>query len=488
MNTRSNFFTLGFIKNSVNDKAMFTLNGSLFYPITYLVNYRNVNSDFIKTIRSLGCNSINLAVDISDVDKQEVKDVLALCYEEKMPTFMEINENEFWQFLQKNISLNMIMYNQEPVKHFPDYANPETRKQHLDRYKRAAILLKKYAHKPIIGVSVGAYDAYHLPDGETHLLFNVPKHQQEFETYVPYGEWAKKEFIKFLTEQKVLPENLALNSLSEIDKLPTSLENSTNFEMWHQWMLFRRHIVKKWLAETIQTVKEEIDLPVTVTYDLVFSLMEDNATPHFNWTDVVDFIIVYYFTYKQGVLQSPSLFIPLLLRTVYKEYNDMGKPMIALMEFTSANTSGTDFARESAPFVSGMMTTAPECEIKEYDFQKRSRESHNKNRVESFIKWNKEHSTVLTKVKPEDTDVLILIDKDAIFFKNPYDEILSMNQIPYDIKYLSVQDRKINLGKFKYILIPKNFSSGLVSKLDKTRNLIFEDKAVDILNILNQST
>lgn len=357
-------FQLSFSRDSHTGKAIFLLNNTPYCPVLYGIGLR-VTPEFIDRIREQGCNSIMIGMDVSQAYSEEVKKALEICKEKNMPTFVDVGEWSVWRRLQSDLSLNMVMLNRQPVRYFPDYANPKIREEHLKGYQRAAEFLKTYAHSPVIGISLGAYDGFHLPDGEVHLGFTIPAHPQKYGTSLPYGPWVEKEFNDYLISKGKKPFQPKGNI-----RLPSTPQTAGSEEMWKDWILFRRAYVKKWLGDTIALVKKESGVPVTASFDINFSLQERYATPPFDWTDIMDFFVVYYYG------RTPSAYIPEILRTVYKEFNDAGKPMITLLEFSSAGgASGIDYAKESAPYVSGFMTSGPIKAYREDDFRNRCAET-----------------------------------------------------------------------------------------------------------------
>lgn len=460
-------FILGFEKNPATGKAIFTLNKSPFCPVVY-ITWHKITTEFIDRIREEGCNSIMLQMDVFQADSEDVKKALEICKEKKIPTFMDLEEGSFWRMLRSDLSLNMVMLNGKPVKYFPDYANPQARELHLKHYQKTAMFLKSYAHSPLIGIGLGAYDWFHLPDGEVHLEFTVPTHSQKYGTYLPYGSWVEKEFNEYLSKKGKKP----FQPVGDI-RLPSTPQTAGSEEMWKDWILFRRAYVKRWLDDTISLVKKESGLPVTVSYDINFSLRERYATPPFDWTNIMDFYTVYYY----GHDRMSSEFIPKILRTVYKEFNDAGKPMITLLEFSSAGGStGIDYAKESAPYVSGFMTSGPENDYRSDDFQKSLRKNHDEERIHSYLNWIKTNSDRLMELTPPTPKILILVDKESIYFENPFTDALSNHKIPYTIQYVNETTKNISFDTYKYILIPGNFSPALASRLAKKNSSVLWEK------------
>ena len=122
-------------RNDETGKASFLLNGQPFYPFVYYENYRDVTPKLLTQLRSEGFNSIQIAIDTCDAGSEDLKQVLQLLNRQGIPTFVEINGWEFLKALRADLSLNMVTVDGKPVKHFPDYANPETRRQHLEKVR-----------------------------------------------------------------------------------------------------------------------------------------------------------------------------------------------------------------------------------------------------------------------------------------------------------------------------------------------------------------
>ena len=100
---------------------------------------------------------------------------------------------------------------------------------------------------------------------------------------------------------------------------------------------------------------------MALTLDVNFSLDENWATPPFEFARPADFLILYY--YKLGLEPRPR--IQRLVKCVYGHCALQGKPMIGLLEVTSAlrpPTSAEDYLRGSLPYVSGF--AAAGCRVR----------------------------------------------------------------------------------------------------------------------------
>lgn len=467
--TRPGGFHLGTRLNGATGKASFLLNGQPFYPFVYYENFRAVTPQLLTRLRSDGFNSIQLAIDTSDADSADLKRILELLHRQGLPAIVEINEGEFWKALRADLSLNMVTLDGKPIKHFPDYANPETRRLHLEKFARAARLLQPYAHQPVIGICVGAYDAYHIPDGESHPEFEAPKLVRKYQTLLPFGEHARNRFIQYLKDSGAAPQALGLERLENMAHPPATPEEAATPLLWQLWIHFRRHLVREWLKDTLDVVKAATGLPVTVTFDINFSLREQYATPPAGWVDLLDFVILYY--YGKG---NPDEYIPKLLREVYRGFNAAAKPMICLHEFSSAygGTSGEAYARNAAPFVAGMMTTGPG----QTPF---SAHPHNQERVQSFTRWVREQLGTLATLAPPLSPVLVVLDQDRPYVENPFAATLASLGIGYDVIYLAAASPMPSMNGYSKLLVPPDFANQLKGKLPSGKMVITDPMGIN---------
>jgi hypothetical protein len=394
-------FHLAVTKSRQTGKPLFELNGRPFFPLVYSEHYSRVTSELLTTLRGKGFNTIQVAIDGEDTQLDEFRSVIAQCANAQLPVILEINEWKFWQFLASEPGLDMVMSDGVPVKHFPDYTSPDTRREHLARYARAADDIRPFVGRPIVAVSVGAYDAYHLPDGEVHDDFVVPAHTEKYQTRLPYGKHAVAAFRGHLAASCTDPAKFETDY--DPSTLPSTPANARSNEHWRDWILFRRNLVTSWLGDTADTVRKRTGLPIGVSFDLNFARHEKYATPPFAWSHVLDFVSVYCY----GRLPDAG-YVSGLMRTVWHEYSDTGVPMIGFLEFSSGlagKTPGDAYARECAPFVSGLMTASP-----------RPERNHGQDRVDSFVRWAAGNSVQeLLQMSPERAAVLVVLNRDGIY-------------------------------------------------------------------------
>lgn len=426
-------------RHPATDKVSFVLDGEPYYPIVYTEHYLAFTAELLAELRQQGFNGVQLAVDCEEITSPQFQEVLAWCVQMEFPVFIEVHEWSLWNVLKEEPTLNMVMSDGNRVKHFPDYANPETCRLHLDCYRQAANVISEFANQPVVAVSIGAYDAYHLPDDERHVDFNVPRHDRPFQTRLPYGKWSSDAFSQYLAAAGVGRKALGAPDSDKSIELPVSKEDAISDLHWHHWIHFRRHLVKSWLNDTVEVVKQETGLPVGVSFDLRFALREKYATPIFEWSGKVDFLSVYCYgggdqTLQPDPQQAPyseaeAEYVPALMRTIWGECSHSGVPLIGLLEFSSGlagKTPGDAYARQCAPFVSGLMTAGPRPEL-----------NHGRQRVEAFTNWIRTEggATALLPREPAPATVLVVVNRRRIYPDYSAQRELASHRIPFDVQY-----------------------------------------------------
>ncbi|MCD6384287.1 hypothetical protein J7M23_00775 [Candidatus Sumerlaeota bacterium] len=457
---KGHVWELTFGRGQTVKKPQFFLNGKPFFPLIYVTHYNNINDSLLRSLKEKGINCLYLYMDYVDAGKPELDRALQLCMREGLPVIAEIGGWAFGNYLKTHPDANMVMYNGEIVRYFPDYGNPETREEHLKGYRKGARYLRKFKNSPVIAISIGAYDGYHLPDGETHLAFKVPYHTEQQQTFLPYGKWAKEAFIQFLKKNIKSPEEVGFSSFDELN-LPVTPRDCPKKELWKYWILFRRQYVKDWVKATLDVVREESGgLPVTVTFDINFSLNESFATPPFEWKDIVDFLIVYYY----GRSADPRAHITRLLEAVYQPYSSRGIPLISLMEFSSAlgKIPVKDYIEYSLPYVSGLATTAWGAEGLQ---EKRAKE---------FLELIK-NKDKFNCIEPPTPECAVLVDEKATYFEDPFSPFLANWGMGFDILYESHCFYSQMVDKYRYIFVPRNFDCCLSISENLRKRIIYEE-------------
>ena len=338
-------------------KVLFTLGGRQLFPVVaYLPDLASASTPAqVAALRQQGFNLVMAAIDYPwlEARRAEIDQFLQACAAGRMPVILELQEWDFWHnWLKQHPEANMLMSFGQRVSTYPDFANPDASNEHLRRYTAMASFAKAYQGKPIVALSIGAYDAYHIPDGETHADFSVPQHDDYPQTWLPYGEDVTAAYIAFLKQQGFTPSDLGFNSWDTVLPPKDAATIRTSLH-WSSWNWFRKQgYVQPWLAGTASAVREAAGLPVTVSLDLRTADWDGWATAGEQWAEAFDFILVYYY----GVVDAGT--VQTRLRLVSDAYIHKEVPIISMMEFSSAlglTTPADLYIQPSIPYVSGFM-------------------------------------------------------------------------------------------------------------------------------------
>jgi hypothetical protein len=340
-------------------KPLFSINGKPFVPvIMHIVSNNLPDENDIQKLIQQGYNTLCLVLNYSEIGEMNLIHFIERCKERAIPLIIELRPNGLHDWLKVHKEGNMWFSPKYPsgathIHYFPDYANPETWAEYQRQLKETLDFLKPYIHDPIISFSLGAYDHFHIPEGETHVDFTCSseypvdvKHQ----TWLPYGPFVEKEYLAWMNDHR---NQFDLATTDELTP-PINFEQAAGFEHWRSWIIYRRDYVRKWIEKTYNLVKEISMLPITMTYDVNFSIRDKFGSPPTDLADILDYVVIYLYlsdstTNKEVALRMKGL--DHLFRT-----NEI--PMISLFEFTSQITnvpiSAMEYLRQTAPYVSGM--------------------------------------------------------------------------------------------------------------------------------------
>jgi hypothetical protein len=428
---------LSVIRESLSGKPVFQLDGRPFYPLIYADRFSTISSQVLTRLSAQGFNMAQVAADTEDTTLPEFRACLEACKDAGLPVLLELNDWQIRQTLIDHPEMNMVMSDGTPVRYFPDYANPRTREEHLGRFQRAAVNIVPFVGAPIVAISVGAYDAYHLPDGEVHDDFVVPKHGRN-QTRLPYSHCARAAFADYL---KGVPGRSGIGQQSYADAPPTALVETNDPAVWQDWLAFRRNLVTHWLAETTNAVRSRTHVPVGVSLDLKFAQNENFATPPYAWVKSLDFVSAYCYG-----RQPEAGYVAPLMRTIWREYSEAGVPIIGFLEFSSGLSGGApgdQYAREFAPFASGLMTAAA-----------REDRKHNEARVGAFINWARAEGTEkLLKSSPKPADVLVVVSREEFTRDESILAVCRHAGQTADVIYVAPNWKCDNIGDYRYVVL-----------------------------------
>lgn len=336
------------------NKPVFTMSGEKFLPYIKAIS---VSEPALNEAVNQGYNIVYVSFN---------HDILNVNGKENLRKFFDAAKNKgigvICEFSYGDIALNYCVQNPETnmhysdgriVEHYPDFLNEKLRAEYIRRYVELAEFVSQFKNAPVIAICIGAYDGYHIPEVETHVDFTVPEHTEANMTWLPYGEHVRVAFIEYLREKGVTEEELGVISLSDIE-LPDK-QADCGYKMWSLWLSFRsEYYVEGFIRELVIEVRENSGLPVTMTLDLCPWRFTDWGTSVYNYADIFDFVIAFY--YNINIAEDTIRKYFSLINSVF---NANGVPIISLLEFSSymgtSPCGGDDYAMKSAPYVSGFM-------------------------------------------------------------------------------------------------------------------------------------
>lgn len=430
-----------------NGKPYFQLNRQPFLPV---ITYCSLDVEEMKKYQRAGFNTLYVAIDYpwtqSSAEVDRIKLFLNSAAELNIPIIIELQEWDYWKvWLKQHQDSNMVLSNGNYVDTYPDYANPKAKEEHLRRFKTMVESLSPYFNRPIIAFSLGAYDAYHIPDGEIHIDFVTPPLTKLEQTFLPFGKYSLSAYKKYLQKNKITPKEIGFSSEAEI-YLPTEREKAKTNLHWVSWIQYRRYYTYTWLKETAELVHKVSPVPVTVTYDIKFALAERWGTPFLEEADLLDFLMVYY--YENANLDL----IPQRYKAISEFYFRKGAPFIDMFDAPPPNDDVKTWISLVTPFVSGyLFLPAPEL---------RREIAAGKDFYRFFLNEVEfERNRGAWKERSPKSDLAILLSQEDIYVTDRLYEILRAPVflgIPYDIFYdIEIKEAPEIFNRYKAIYIPE---------------------------------
>jgi hypothetical protein len=356
-------FTLSFTQYP-NGKPAFALNSVLFNPVS--LSLSNGSLSDLMNYQNAGFNMIYTPVDYNDViGNTSLENFLTTCQQANMPVIVELDENSLWSWLESNLIGNMQLspdystytnVTSPYLQYYPDIMNPSTRAYHTNSMANAVAALSTYFHNPIVGFSIGAYDNYHMPDGENHIpqwntIYPHPK-GEGLQTWLPYGIYAQDSYQLYLTISSTNISQLGFSNVTEV-YAPWDIDTARNLSHWQSWLLYRRWYIREYLKATVGAIKQHTNLLVTGTVDPDFDTAERYSSLVTDFDGIFDFPI--YYPWGYGV--RPDGTLDALLQTARYDCWSQGKPLMVMKEFTSdistPSYSADTYLGNCLPYASG---------------------------------------------------------------------------------------------------------------------------------------
>jgi hypothetical protein len=134
------------------------------------------------------------------------------------------------------------------------------------------------------------------------------------------------------------------------------------------------------------------------------------------------------------------------MRTIWLGYGEAGVPLIGFLEFSSGlagGTPGDQYAREFAPFASGLMTASARDDRK-----------HDEARVGAFINWARAEGTEkLLGMSPTAADVLVIVSRDKFTSDEPILAACTRAGQTADVICVALNWRRDKCGDYRYVVV-----------------------------------
>ncbi|MEI7901286.1 MAG: hypothetical protein WCK89_13620, partial [bacterium] len=422
-------------------KPGFLLNGTPFFPIANWINC-SATVEELRRFKGDGFSMIILSADVGNFSDPHFRDLMLACSELRLPVVLDYAPGEFFGWVQGQPQLCMKLPDGKAVG-YPDFANPATRLAFRQRLTTVFNGISTYAGNPIIALSPNdSYDSCHIPDGEVHYAFTVPPHAPGVQT-LPFGASALNQYRGYL--QNVLqlsPGDAGFNAWADVF-LPENQSEALNELHWRSWILYRRYYMKDFLQEMADLAREQTGLPVAMSLDVNFAIDENWGTPPFEYAKPADFLILYY--YQLGL--EPRTRVQQLLEWVYSHCALQGKPMIGLLEVSSAlppTTSAEDYLRGSLPYLSGFALMDAVAGYQEV-----------LSRYADFICSVAGMSGELLTAFPRKASIALLLGTRDIYLKETVSPLLQNLGVEYDILFdVDLLKRPEILNEYEMVYLP----------------------------------
>jgi hypothetical protein len=356
-------------------KPLFSINGKPFIPVILHIGVSNLpdRETAGKYIRD-GFNMMLVELHRRQAGEESVINFINMCRDTAIPLILELHPSSFWRWLDEHEENNMwfspdypynyysgtgnnkIKTRQTHIRSFPDYSNPETKREYHRQLKETLEALSPYFKDPIVAIDIGAYDHFHIPEGEWHPEWVCEAEWPEgvqFRTWLPYGPHVEKDYREWLADHKD-DFDVEINGSTAP---PLSLEKAQNYEHWRSWIIFRRYNVRKWIEDTYRVVKENSGLPVGMTFDLNWSLDEKFGSPATDAVEVLDFLMIYQYIVEETD-NAPFWFVvnqfemEVRIKTMAGLFRKYNKPATSFL--VTDETPADQFIDQTAPYLSGM--------------------------------------------------------------------------------------------------------------------------------------
>ncbi len=244
------------------------------------------------------------------------------------------------------------------VQWFPDYLNTNLIALLRQDMTNALNDILPFYHQPIIAISLGAYDYWHIPDGELHSpQFNAGPYPHALgegnQLWLPFNPTVLADYKKWLQPNGYSIDSIGFTNLQDVFLPNDTISSARNAAHWESFVRYRRSIVTNCLSVIVSDIRSQTDLPLGITWDLNFLLQEDYAPNTPGICQLVDLLFCYFYNPPSQV--SPSTWIRAMMEFDNFEASQKQTAIIAFHTYPATGYATSDLLTAASYSASGVV-------------------------------------------------------------------------------------------------------------------------------------
>lgn len=243
------------------------------------------------------------------------------------------------------------------VEWFPDFCNPELRTKLKAEFAEFLDDMRGFAGRSVVAICFGAYDYWHIPDGETHPEFYAGPYPhpagESRELFLPFGVHVTRDFKQWLSGKGASLEALGFQRLDDVYLPENSFQSARTPEHWRSFVEFRRSIVPSLLLDLKAQLRAQYTIPIAITWDLNFALDENYASDTAATASLVDILFCYF--YRRDDELPAKRWIRTMLSFIAFESASRNTALVAMHTFPSLGYSPSEFTSGASNLVTGFL-------------------------------------------------------------------------------------------------------------------------------------
>ena len=244
------------------------------------------------------------------------------------------------------------------VQWFPDYLNPNFIAMLQTEVTNALSDILPFYHHPIVAISLGAYDYWHIPDGELHPPeFNAGPYPHPLgegkQLWLPFNSTILADYKNWLLSSGYTLSAIGFTNLQDVFLPEDAVYSARNLTHWESFVRYRRSVVTNCLSSIISEIKSQTDLPLGITWDLDFSL-DDNYAP--NTPGICQLVnLLFYYFYNPPSNVTASTWIRAMLEFDNFEASEKQTAIICFHTYPATGYTNSDLLTAARSSASGVV-------------------------------------------------------------------------------------------------------------------------------------